>query len=66
MNNNPIPSHASVRIGRHLFENLEVVSIDYDAQTVTILFEGFGESIPYTVRFTDVKSFTYNTHFPIA
>jgi len=66
MNNNPVPTHATVRIGSLIFENLEVISIDYDAHTVTVLLEGFSEDLNQKVPFTDVKSFTYNTHFPNA
>ena len=63
---NTTPAFATVSIGTLVFHNLPVVSIDYSTRTVKVLFEGFSEALEQTVPFIHVKSFTYNTHFPIA
>ena len=56
---NPTPSHATIRIGKTVFEDLPVLHIDYTHKRVTVEFSGLGETQPYAANLSDVLLLTY-------
>ena len=58
---NSTPSHATIRIGKTVFEDLPVLYIDYNHKLVTVEFYGLGEILPFTTNLSNIIEFTFPT-----